>query len=84
MQKTITLNKDIIRIDQSKAFSKIYYAIWSIVLLLTFSFAGCKKDNFVAIQGVCPLVVTDPMNGAVDVALNKVISATFNTIQPLR
>jgi hypothetical protein len=79
MQKTITLNKDIIRIDQSKAFSKIYYAIWSIVLLLTFSFAGCKKDNFVAIQGVCPLVVTDPMNGAVDVALNKVISATFNT-----
>jgi len=79
MQKQITLNKDVIRIDQSKAISRIYYAIWSIVLLLSFSFAGCKKDNFVPIQGVCPVVVSDPMNGAVDVALPKVISATFNT-----
>lgn len=48
------------------------------LLLVAFT-AGCKKDNFIALQGVCPTVVTDPMDKAVDVALNKVITATFNT-----
>lgn len=43
--------------------------------------AGCKKDDYKgAIQGVCPVVAaTDPMNKAVDVVLDKVISVTFNT-----
>src|ERR1700679_2242607 len=51
------------------------------LLLLAVFTAGCKKDDYKgAIQGVCPIVVsTDPMNNAVDVVLNKVISATFNT-----
>ncbi len=40
---------------------------------------GCKKDDFVQVDGVCPLVVsTDPANGATSVALNKVITVTFN------
>ena len=40
---------------------------------------GCKKDDFVQVDGVCPLVVsTDPANGATSVALNKIITATFN------
>lgn len=79
MQQTITLTKDNIRITQSKARSKVFYAMSSMALLITLFIAGCKKDNFVPIQGVCPLVVTDPMNAAVDVSLPKVISATFNT-----
>jgi hypothetical protein len=39
---------------------------------------GCKKNDFVPVDGICPLVVsTDPANGATSVALNKVISITF-------
>ena len=49
-------------------------ALVSVVLI-----AGCKKDNFVEVPGVCPLVVsTDPANLATGVPLNKVITATFN------
>ena len=49
-------------------------AILSIVFL-----AGCKKDDFVGVVGVCPLVVsTNPINGATNVPLTKVITATFN------
>jgi hypothetical protein len=57
-------------------------------LLLTTAFAalslaaflgGCKKDDFVEIDGVCPLVIsTDPANLATNVALDKVITITFN------
>ncbi len=40
---------------------------------------GCKKDDFVQVDGVCPIVLsTDPANLATSVALNKVITVTFN------
>lgn len=50
------------------------------LMLLTF-IGACKKDDFKdEVIGVCPVVVaTDPMDKAVDVPLNKVISITFNT-----
>lgn len=50
------------------------------LMLLTF-IGACKKDDFKdEIVGLCPVVVsTDPMDKAVDVPLNKVISITFNT-----
>lgn len=50
------------------------------LMLLTF-IGACKKDDFEdEIVGLCPVVVsTDPMDKAVDVPLNKVISITFNT-----
>lgn len=59
---------------------KITLIISSIVLLASFFF-GCKKDNFKdEVSGLCPVVVaTDPMDKAVDVAIDKVISITFNT-----
>ena len=42
-------------------------------------FGGCKKDNFVQPDGLCPIVVsTDPANLETSVALNKVITITFN------
>jgi hypothetical protein len=42
-------------------------------------FAGCKKDTYVPIIAVCPVVVsTNPANGTVSVPLNQVITATFN------
>ena len=40
---------------------------------------SCKKDDFVQVDAVCPLVIsTDPAAGATNVALNKVITITFN------
>jgi len=53
-----------------------------LVALLLFSIvAGCKKvTENAGVTAYCPVVVsTDPMDKAVDVALNKVVSATFNT-----
>ncbi len=62
---------------------KTYFKLSTIIFLLSLTSilftSACKKDNYVAVQGVCPVVTTDPMNNAVDVALNKVITATFNT-----
>jgi len=41
--------------------------------------AGCKKDTFVENVGLCPLVVsTDPADEAINVALSKTITITFN------
>jgi len=40
---------------------------------------GCKKDDYVEVDAVCPLVLTtDPADGATNVALDKVITITFN------
>jgi len=45
-------------------------------VLLVFA---CAKDEFVAVDGVCPLILTTtPIDGAVDVPLDQVISVTFN------
>ncbi|MFY9151908.1 MAG: ice-binding family protein [Prolixibacteraceae bacterium] len=42
-------------------------------------FAACEKDTYEAKVGVCPLVVsTIPLDKAVDVPLNQIVSATFN------
>jgi ribulose 1,5-bisphosphate synthetase/thiazole synthase len=42
-------------------------------------FAGCKKDDFTAKLGKCPLVVsTNPTNNATNVPVNQVVTATFN------
>lgn len=50
-------------------------------LSLTAFLGSCKKDDFVQVDGVCPLVQsTDPAAGATGVALNKVITVTFNEI----
>ena len=56
--------------------------------LLTTAFAAitlaaflgsCKKDDFVQVDSVCPIVIsTDPANLATSVALNKVITINFN------
>lgn len=64
---------------KSRGYSKILSTIIPVVLLFIAFALGCKKDKFVAIEGVCPLVVTDPLDKAVDVMLSKVITATFNT-----
>ncbi len=55
--------------------------ITAIVVLFTTAFIGSckKKDTFVGVTGVCPIVVkTDPVNGATNVPLNQIIKVTFN------
>jgi len=58
---------------------KIKELITTLPLILVVLMCGCKKDDYKGTVGVCPLVVsTIPVNGAVGVPLNQVISATFN------
>jgi hypothetical protein len=50
-----------------------------LAVAITVFIAGCKKDDFVADDGVCPIVVTtSPVQGETNVALGKIITATFN------
>ncbi len=59
--------------------TKKLLAICSIIAVVL---AGsCKKDDFVEIDGVCPIVIsTIPVNGATGVLPEQIISATFNEI----
>jgi hypothetical protein len=58
---------------------KIKELFMTLPLILVVLMSGCKKDDYKATVGVCPIVVsTIPVNGAVGVPLNQVISATFN------
>ncbi|TCC88497.1 DUF3494 domain-containing protein [Pedobacter frigiditerrae] len=51
------------------------------IVLIAMSMLGCKKDDFKdELVGLCPVVTsTDPMDKAVDVVLDKLITITFNT-----
>ena len=62
-------------------YPKIFTLTLFCAVLLTSFVTGCKKDNFKdEVVGLCPIVVsTDPMDKAVDVVLDKLISITFNT-----
>jgi uncharacterized repeat protein (TIGR02543 family) len=79
MKKTTTPPINGTRLYTSGGYLKTLKAALSLVLLLVLFTASCKKDEFIAAQGVCPTVTTDPMDKAVDVVLPKVITATFNT-----
>ncbi len=79
MNKKFTQTINSTQVHNSRGYYKSFTTIWSLVVLFTFLTTACKKDNFIGVQGVCPVVATDPMDKAVDVALPKVISATFNT-----
>lgn len=51
--------------------------IFSFVMIALF--AGCEKDDYQETIGICPLVLsTDPADGDINVALDKVITVTFN------
>ena len=79
MSKKIALTENSTQMRQSRGYFDFRTPYF--LLLLLFVIAGCKKDDFNdVIVVLCPVVVsTDPMDKAVDVAVGKVISATFNT-----
>jgi hypothetical protein len=51
----------------------------TLAIVLVVLIAGCKKDDFVEVVGVCPAVIsTGPVNAASGVPLNKIVDATFS------
>jgi hypothetical protein len=51
----------------------------TLAIVLVVLIAGCKKDDFVEIVGVCPAVIsTGPVNAASGVPLNRIVNATFS------
>ena len=81
MSEKLTLTEYASAFFQIRKYPRIHKIILPVIVLLSVFSAGCKKDNFKGeVKGLCPVVVsTDPMDKAVDVVLNKVISVTFNT-----
>jgi uncharacterized repeat protein (TIGR02543 family) len=57
---------------------KMKRLLTTLALVVVVIIAGCKKDTFKETVGVCPVVITDPLNLATGVPLNKIITATFN------
>jgi hypothetical protein len=40
--------------------------------------SGCAKDDFVEVDGLCPEVLSTPLNGSTNIPLDQLITATFN------
>ncbi len=48
-------------------------------LFISIFIISCKKDKYVELTGVCPIVIaTNPKHQAVNVPINQTITATFN------
>jgi uncharacterized repeat protein (TIGR02543 family) len=62
-------------------YVKTFSYLLSIIALAAMIIVGCKKDDFKdEVVGLCPVITsTDPMDKAVDVVLDKLITITFNT-----
>lgn len=81
MKKKITVSNDSPQLRESKGYFAMSKSITFMALLFVAFLAGCKKDDFTGeVVGLCPTVTTDPIDKAVNVPLNKVITATFNTV----
>lgn len=79
--ENISLLKSRRLLRPSNYYSSVFSNKGLILLLLVLFSGGCKKTSEeTGIVGVCPVVIsTDPLADAVDVALDKVVSVTFNT-----
>jgi hypothetical protein len=55
-----------------------YLTFLTTIFLIAFT-GACKKDTYVQKDGVCPTVIaTNPLDQAVNVPANQVVTATFN------
>ncbi len=80
MNKKTTLKLASTSMLHNKDQFKILKALVALVILFGIFISGCKKDDYTGeVVGVCPVVTTDPMDKAVDVVLDKVVTLTFNT-----
>ena len=70
--------------QRRKRFSGLFGMSFMLMLLALFT-TQCKEDDFTGeVVGVCPeVVLTSPLNGAINVVTNKLVTATFNeTMDP--
>ncbi len=67
-------------LHKQRNYSRLFSTSTLLLAILTLFTWQCKKDKFTAeTKSICPLIIqTDPINGATNVPLNKVITATFN------
>ena len=81
MKKQFTLSVDNVHVRPYSGYPKFGSTLCYFAMLLIVFLTACKKDDFEGeVIGLCPVVVsTDPMDLAVDVALDKLITVTFNT-----
>lgn len=70
-----TLLRPVLRYFKNASYLLLVIALAATVIV------GCKKDDFKEeVVGLCPVIIsTDPMDKAVDVVLDKLITITFNT-----
>lgn len=51
----------------------------TIAIVLVTLITSCAKDDFQEILGLCPQVITtNPVNNALEIPLNQVVTVTFN------
>ncbi|MGB4398623.1 MAG: ice-binding family protein [Daejeonella sp.] len=81
MKKQFTLRAGSATLRAYLGFPKLGSTMYYFAMLFLVFLSACKKDDFEGeVIGLCPVVVsTDPMDLAVDVPLNKLITVTFNT-----
>lgn len=80
MRNKIFLSKQKKASSQKRTRYSGLFSISLVLILMTLFTWQCKEDDFTGeVKGICPEVVTtDPVNGATNVGLNKIITATFN------
>lgn len=80
MTTNLSFSRNSTAAHQSRGYSKVHAFLLLLLVTLAIFITGCKKDDFEGeISGECPVVTSDPANGAVDVAVGKTIGLTFNT-----
>lgn len=80
MNKKTTLNLDSLTLFKNKSSFKTFQIIGTFLLLFGIFISGCKKDDYTGeVIGLCPTVTTNPTDKAVDIAVNNLVTATFNT-----
>ena len=58
---------------------KVKNLLFAFAILFIALISGCSKDDFIETIGICPIVESSiPTDGATGVALNQIITATFN------
>jgi hypothetical protein len=80
MHKRPILNLSSIFLLQISGYQRIFKLTVVSILLFAIFISSCKKDEFTGeVVGLCPTVISDPADKAVDVILDKVVTLTFNT-----
>ncbi|TKC10422.1 DUF3494 domain-containing protein [Pedobacter polaris] len=81
MKRKTTPTEGITLLRLPLRYFKTFSYLLSVITLSTLLIVSCKKDDFKdEVVGLCPVITsTDPMDKAVDVVLDKLITITFNT-----